>query len=83
MAHMRSKPIPVSTCFNNKSSKEPSGFRLYCIKTRFHTSITSGTPILTNGPPDLSGVLSKCISVHGPHGPVSPISQKLSFSSHR
>ena len=29
--------------------------------------------------PDLSGVRSMWISVQGPHGPVSPISQKLSF----
>ena len=33
----------------------------------------------TSLPPDLSGVRSMWISVHGPHGPVSPISQKLSL----
>ena len=39
------------------------------MKTRFHISITSGVPLLTSLPPDLSGVRSMWISVQGPHGP--------------
>ncbi len=41
--------------------------------------MTRASPALTSGPPDLSGVRSMWISEHGPHGPVSPIIQKLSF----
>src|SRR3990172_4577045 len=45
---------------------------------------TCGSPVLTSRPPSvfflsLPGRRSMCISEHGPHGPVAPISQKLSF----
>ena len=65
-------------------SKEPSDLRLYWIKTRFQISITCGCPLFTSSCPGIfflssSSLISTWISEHGPHGPVSPISQKLSF----
>ena len=75
--------MPVSTCLEGNSSSEPSPRRLYWMKTRFQISITSGVPALTSSGPQPFCVRSKWISEHGPHGPVSPISQKLSFSSKR
>jgi len=52
-----------------------------CMKTKFHSSITSGLPVLTRHA-DFSEQpwRAKCISVQGPHGPVSPIIQKFSLS---
>ncbi len=45
--------------------------------------MTRGSPALTSDPPDRSGVRSMWISEQGPQGPVSPISQKLSFRPNR
>src|SRR3954465_11022684 len=50
------------------------------MKTRFQISMQRASPALTSAPwvsPD--GVRSTCSSEQGPHGPVSPIIQKLSF----
>jgi len=52
---------------------------LNSMKTRFHISSTSGTSWLTRWLASRPPMRSKCISEHGPHGPVSPIIQKLSF----
>ena len=49
------------------------------IKTRFHISTQVGSSLLTNDAASRLPILSKCISVQGPQGPVSPISQKLSY----
>ena len=53
--------------------------RSYCVKTRFQNSTKRSSPPLS-GPPSAPncGPLSKKISELGPHGPVGPISQKLS-----
>ena len=64
----------------------PSSLRLYWIKTRFQNSINLAQPPLTQHLwpwtfflSQRSGPRSICISLQGPQGPVSPISQKLSF----
>src|SRR5678815_5657499 len=80
----RSKPIPVSTCFAGNGSRLPSFNRLNCINTLFQISITCGWSLFTSSFAScclrsLSVRQSTCISVQGPQGPVSPISQKLSF----
>ena len=49
------------------------------MKTRFQISSTSGSSMLTRLLASRPPMRSKCISEHGPHGPVSPIIQKLSF----
>ena len=54
------------------------------MNTLFQISITSGWSLFTKFFPSTvflscSALVSTCISVHGPQGPVSPISQKLSF----
>ena len=54
------------------------------MKTRFQTSITWGWSAFTSSDPgrafrSASLRMSTWISEHGPQGPVSPISQKLSF----
>ena len=49
------------------------------MKTRFQISISIGSSALTSSGTTLPPILSKWISEQGPHGPVSPISQKLSF----
>lgn len=54
--------------------------RFTWIKTRFHISMHVGSSLLTSDAASRLPILSKWISVHGPHGPVSPISQKLSCS---
>ena len=79
----RSNPIPVSITLNGKGTSEPSALRSYCMNTRFHISMTRGLSLLTSEAPETalrssSGRRSIWISEHGPHGPVSPISQKLS-----
>ena len=81
---MRSKPMPVSTCFAASGFRLPSGCALYWMKTRFQISITRGSSWLTSAAPgtsarSASGRRSMWISEHGPQGPVSPIIQKLSF----
>ena len=76
----RSNPMPVSTCRAGSSPNVPSGFALNWMKTWFQISMHSAVPWFTSSPrvsPD--GVRSTWISEQGPHGPVSPIIQKLSF----
>ena len=80
----RSRPIPVSTCLDGSGSRLPSALRLNSIKTLFQISMTCGWSAFTNALPSplarSSGLRkSTWISVQGPQGPVSPISQKLSF----
>src|ERR1700740_2075325 len=76
--------MPVSTCREGSGSSEPSFSRLNWLNTLFQISITCGSSPLTSVLPGtffLASSLrqSTCISVQGPQGPVSPISQKLSF----
>lgn len=49
------------------------------MNTRFQISRTFGSSMLTKCAASRPPMRSKWISLHGPHGPVSPISQKLSF----
>ncbi|MNE72649.1 hypothetical protein D3C80_1686080 [compost metagenome] len=82
--HKRSNPIPVSTCCAGNFSSEPSALRLNSMKTLFQISTTCGWSLFTKLFPETwafsSAVLkSTWISEQGPHGPWSPISQKLSF----
>ena len=82
--HNLSRPIPVSTCFCGSGSSEPFAFLLYCMNTRFQISITRWWLLFTSSTPGTcarssSLLRSMWISLHGPQGPVSPISQKLSF----
>ena len=85
---IRSSPMPVSTCWAGSSVSLPVASRLYWMKTLFQISITRGSSPLTGArrPAARSASISACglrstlISVHGPHGPVSPISQKLSLA---
>src|ERR1700679_3363984 len=50
------------------------------MKTRFQISMQRASPLFTSEPlVSPAGVRSTCNSEHGPHGPVSPIIQKLSF----
>ena len=51
------------------------------MKTRFQISSTLGSSALTRLAAFLPPRRSKWISEQGPQGPVSPISQKLSFLS--
>ncbi len=82
--HRRSKPIPVSICLSGNDSKDPLAFLLYCMKTKFQISTTCGWSAFTNDFPSTFAFssaerISTWISLHGPQGPWSPISQKLSF----
>ena len=54
-------------------------YRLNWMNTKFQISRTSGSSWLTRWAALRPPIRSKWTSVHGPHGPVSPISQKLSF----
>ena len=78
---MRSNPAPVSIPGLGSGTSSPEGWRSSVWKTRFHNSTYRSSPPPT-GPPPIphSGPRSKWISEHGPQGPVSPISQKLSSS---
>src|SRR5437870_11503312 len=81
MATARSKPMPVSTWRWGSGVNEPSGFALNWMKTRFQISMQPGSSLFTSVPRvSPSDVRSTCTSEHGPHGPVSPIIQKLSRS---
>ena len=84
----RSKPMPVSTCCAGSGVKVPSGLALYWMKTLFQISMQRASEPFTSVAPDFCsstevsrgpGRRSTWISVQGPHGPVSPIIQKLSF----
>ncbi len=83
-AETLSSPMPVSILGLGSRERLPSSSLSYCIKTRFHNShhlSQSHFPIPHSDAPQLrSSPLSINISLQGPHGPVSPILQKLSFS---
>ena len=82
---MRSRPSPVSIDGLGSSVRVPSGAWLYCMKTRFQNSMNRSPCGSCSGPPSgpNAGPRSMWISLHGPHGPVSPICQKLSLSPRR
>ncbi len=82
---IRSRPAPVSICGVGSGVREPSGAWSYCMKTRFQNSMKRSPWGSFSGPPSgpNSGPRSMCSSLHGPHGPVSPICQKLSLSPRR
>src|SRR4030043_1876767 len=78
-----SSPIPVSMLGFGSGVSLPDSSLLNCMKTRFQSSkyLSQSHPAMQSGflhpksPP-----WSMMISEHGPHGPVSPICQKLSFA---
>ncbi|KZC02996.1 hypothetical protein AU375_00709 [Methylobacterium radiotolerans] len=77
---MRSRPMPVSIDGRGSGFRTPGSSCSYCMNTRFQNSrkrspSSSGEP---GGPPCSAGPWSMKISEQGPHGPVSPICQKLS-----
>ncbi len=80
-AERRSSPIPVSIDGAASGEVSPFELRLNCMKTRFHISMkrSESRSSLLTGPEPKSHIISE----HGPQGPVSPIAQKLSFSSRR
>jgi len=82
---MRSKPAPVSIDGRGSRVREPSLAWLYCMKTRFQNSRNRSPAGSCSGPPSGPNALprSMWISEHGPHGPTSPICQKLSLSPSR
>lgn len=59
--------------------KVPLFYLLNWINTRFQISSTLGSSMLTRCEASLPPMRSQWISLQGPQGPVSPISQKLSF----
>ena len=72
--------MPVSTFLAGNGVNVPSGLALNCMNTRFQISMHRASPLFTRLPlVSPVGVRSTWISEHGPHGPVSPIIQKLSF----
>src|SRR3989338_7745793 len=78
-----SSPIPVSMLGLGRGVNLPFRSLLYCMNTRFHISrnLSQSQPTLQVFlPQPTSSPWSMIISEHGPHGPVSPIAQKLSFS---
>ena len=82
---MRSRPAPVSIDGLGSGVRLPSGAWSYCMNTRFQNSRKRSPAGSASGPPSgpYAGPLSMCSSEHGPHGPVSPICQKLSASPRR
>ena len=82
---MRSRPAPVSICGVGSGVRDPSGAWSYCMKTRFQNSMKRSPWGSWSGPPSgpKAGPRSMCSSLDGPHGPVSPICQKLSLSPRR
>ncbi|CAB4912516.1 unannotated protein [freshwater metagenome] len=82
-ARIRSIPAPVSTLRVGRSLSSPDSPRKCWVNTRFQISTNRFSASSFAGPPSgpCSGPKSKKISVEGPQGPVSPISQKLSLSS--
>ncbi len=85
-AAILSRPAPVSTYFAESGTSLSLPRRLNCMNTRFHSSMYLAQPLLTRHLcpgtffiSHISGPRSICISLQGPQGPVSPISQKLSF----
>ena len=63
----------------------PSGAWSNCMNTRFQNSMNRSPAGSPSGPPSgpNAGPRSMWISLHGPHGPVSPACQKLSLSPRR
>ena len=63
----------------------PASSRSYCMNTRFQNSMNRSPCLSLSGPPSgpNSAPRSMWISLHGPHGPVSPICQKFSSSPRR
>jgi len=79
-AAIRSSPMPVSMEGLGRAIRSPSACWSNCMKTRFQISTnrspsSSGDP---GGPPAMCSPWSQKISEQGPHGPVSPMDQKLS-----
>ena len=75
---------PIGTDGFGSGFISPLASRLNCMKTKFqistyrphsHGNVHSVWPSFED-----AGPISKNISLHRPHGPVSPIAQKLSFS---
>ena len=78
---MRSRPMPVSIEGLGRSTRSPGPRCSYCMNTRFQNleePVAVLRPALPGGPPATLSPWSKKISEQGPHGPVSPIDQKLS-----
>ena len=59
----RSKPMPVSTCFEGRGLSEPSSSRLNWINTLFQISRTSGSSLLTRCAALRPPIRSKWISL--------------------
>ena len=79
--HIRSSPMPVSTHLTGNEESLPFESLLNSIKTKFQISMYLSPVSPSPGAfPSKFFPLSKNISEHGPHGPVSPIDQKLSSS---
>ncbi len=80
---MRSRPAPVSTFLVGRSVSEPSAPRKDWVNTRFQISTKRSSASGLAGPPSgpRRGPKSQNSSELGPHGPTSPISQKLSAPS--
>src|SRR3990172_7541120 len=75
-AESLSSPIPVSMLGFGSGASFPSASLLYCMNTRFHTSINlsqSHSTLHSGLPHPIPSPWSMCISEQGPHGPVSPI----------
>ena len=79
--HILSSPMPVSTHLTGNEESLPFESLLNSIKTKFQISMYLSPVSPSPGAfPSKFFPLSKNISEHGPHGPVSPIDQKLSSS---
>jgi hypothetical protein len=70
--------MPVSMLGRGRAARVPSAFWSYCMKTRFQIS-KNRSPFSMLASPK-AGPRSTRISEQGPHGPTSPMLQKLSFS---
>ena len=77
---MRSRPMPVSIEGLGRLTRSPGPRCSYCMNTRFQNSRkrSPSWSALPGGPPATLSPWSRKISEQGPHGPVSPIAQKLS-----
>ena len=82
--------MPVSTCLDGSSWSSPFGVAVVLDEDEVPELDVAGAVGVDGahmaglaGWSQASGPRSRWISLHGPQGPVSPISQKLSFSSKR
>src|SRR5208283_663658 len=78
-----SSPMPVSILGLGRGVRVPNSSRLNCMNTRFQSSkyLSQSHPTPQSVfPHPTSSPWSMIISEQGPHGPVSPICQKLSFA---